>query len=218
MRRAALLLIGLCVAWTALAQGTSSDSATFVPEVAREAAAEGNRAFLEGDYETARKAYRRVLDLAPGNLVGLVNLGAVEFRAGNHEEAEKLLLEAVNKKLDNAPAWLTLGILYYENRRLDEAHAALAQAVLYDKANPRAHNYLGAVFGAKDWLDGAAAELRRAVQIDPAYRDAHYNLAVIYLQQRPPAVELARRHYYRSIELGGQPDPEIEKKLNTPKP
>lgn len=197
----------------AVAAGTD-----FIPEVARESAAEGNAAFEKGDFAAAAKAYRRAVELAPGNLVGLVNLGMAEARLGRHEEAEKVLREALQQRLETGAAWLALGMMYYDQRRYDEAFAALAQAAQYDSANPRVHHYLGVVMGAKGWLDGAADELRRAVRIDPAYRDAHYNLAVIYLQQKPPSIELARRHYYRSIELGGPPDTGIEKTLSTPAP
>lgn len=211
---AALLLVG---PWARAAEPTP-DPATFVPLVAREAAAEGNRDFEKGNYEAARRSYRRVLELAPGNLVGLVNLGLVEFRAGNPDEAEKLLKQAVQQRLETSAAWLALGMLYFEQNRLDEAHAALAQAVLYDRGNARAHNFLGVTFGRKGWPDAAEAELRRAVEIDPGARDSHYNLAIIYLQRKPPSIELARRHYFRAVELGVPKDPAIEKTLRTPNP
>jgi len=188
---------------------------TFVPEVARRAAADGNAAFAKGDYDAARKSYQEVLRLVPDNLTGLVNLGVVEFRAGNIVEAEKVLKQTIGIRLETGPAWLTLGILYYEQNRMDEALAALAQAVLYDPANARAHNYFGVVMGAKGWFDAAESELRRAVEIDSEYRDAHYNLAILYMQRRPPAVELAKRHYFRSTELGAPPDPALEKRLKS---
>ncbi|MGH8047399.1 MAG: tetratricopeptide repeat protein [Chthoniobacterales bacterium] len=194
-------------------QPKPEDDANYVPLIAREAAGEGNDAFDKGDYKSARSSYQKVLDLAPGNLVALVNLGLIEFRSGNDAAAEKVLKQAITKRIETAPAWLTLGMLYVQQNHNEEAFAALSQAVLYDRGNPRAHNYLGIVLGRKGWLDGAEAELRRAVEIDPSYRDAHYNLAVVYLQRKPPSVELARRHYYKSIELGGQQDKEIEKKL-----
>jgi Flp pilus assembly protein TadD len=185
----------------------------FIPEVAKEAAAEGAASFQRKDYERARKAYRKALDLAPDNLLALINLGVIEFYAGKNEEAEKLLKRAVQLKLDTPPAWLTLGIIYMEQNRLDEALAALTQATLYDARDARARNYLGVVVGRKGWLDGAQDELRKAVEIDPAYSDAHYNLAVFYLENKPPSTELARRHYFRAVELGAEPDPEIEKTL-----
>jgi tetratricopeptide (TPR) repeat protein len=215
MRKLALLL-ALAV-WPAFVQAQdvtptpTPDPATYVPEIARAEAARGNAAFSRGDYKAARDAYERVLDLAPNNLVALVNLGLVEFRAGESEKAEKYLRRAIQQRLETGPAWLTLGVMEFGQGRTEEAFAALSQAVLYDPGNARAHNYLGAVLGRKGWLDGAEAELRRAVEIDDASRDAHYNLAVIYLQRKPPAIELARRHYFRAIELGGKPDAEIEK-------
>jgi tetratricopeptide (TPR) repeat protein len=173
----------------------------YVPEVARR------------DLERARRAYSKVLELAPDNLLGLVNLGVVEYSLKKLDEAEAHLKRAVQIKLDAAPAWLTLGIIYMDQNRLDEALAALAQATLYDPRNARARNYLGVVIGRKGWIDGAQAELRKAVEIDPNYSDAHFNLAVFYLEGKPPSIELARRHYHRALELGAEPDPEIEKTL-----
>ena len=196
----------------------STDDGRYVPEVARQAAAEGNAAFARGDFEGARRAYLKVIDLAPDNLLGLINLGVVEYSLKKFEDAEGHLKRAVRLKLDAAPAWLTLGIIYLEQNRLDEALAALAQATLYDPRNARARNYLGVVVGRKGWIDGAQVELRRAVEIDPNYSDAHYNLAVFYLEGRPPSTELARRHYFRAIELGADPDSEIEQSLKAPQP
>lgn len=193
----------------------SSEDGRYVPEVAREAAAEGNAAFARGEFERARRAYLKVVDLAPDNLLGLINLGVVEYSLKKLDEAESHLKRAVQLKIDAAPAWLTLGIIYMDQNRLDEALAALAQATLYDPRNARARNYLGVVVGRKGWIDGAQVELRRAVEIDPNYSDAHYNLAVFYLEGRPPSIELARRHYFRAIELGAEPDPEIEQTLRT---
>lgn len=185
----------------------------YVPEFAREAEAEGNAAFKNKDLTRAARAYQKVLDLVPDNLVALINLGVVEFARGNFKESEALLKRAVQLKLDAAPAWLTLGIMYMDQNRLDEAMAALAQATLYDPRNARARNYLGVVVGRKGWIDGAQAELTKAVELDPAYTDAHFNLAAFYLENKPPSIELARRHYYRAVELGAEPDPDIDKLL-----
>ncbi len=215
MRRGLAALAALAL--PVLGRAQEPNPAAYVPQVARAVAAEGNEAFSKGDYKAARHSYEKVLELAPGNLLALVNLGLIEFRSGNADAAEKRLKQAIQQRLETGPAWLTLGMIYFQNNQLDEAFAALSQAVLYDSGNPRAHNYLGVVLGRKGWLDGAEAELRRAVGIDEAYRDAHYNLAVIYLQRKPPAYELARRHYFKSIELGAPADREIEKTLSAAK-
>lgn len=216
MTRGRFLLLMLLLPVTGSAgwaQEPQSSDAQFVPEIARQAAAEGNTAFEQGDMERARTAYRTVLDLVPGNLVGLVNLGVVEFSLGNLPEAERHLKDAVRKRIETAPAWLTLGILYMDQGRLDESLAALTQAVLYDSKNPRARNYLGVVIGRKGWIHGAQSELRTAVELDPNYSDAHFNLASFYLETRPPMVELARRHYFRALALGAEPDREMEAEI-----
>lgn len=216
MKNVAAVLVAVGMLSTAL--GNDAPKADFVPTIAKEAAAEGNAAFARNDLVRARKAYEKVLDLAPDNVLGLVNLGVVEFAAGNTERSEELLKKAVRLRLENAPAWLTLGIISMDRDQLDEALAALAQAVLYDPQNARARNFLGVVLGRKGWLDGAQAELRRAVELDPSYADAQFNLAAFYLEEKPPVIELARRHYVRAIELGAKPDPDIEKVLKSSPP
>jgi tetratricopeptide (TPR) repeat protein len=217
MRRglAAILTSGLLFAPPLPAQEAP---AKFTPRILAEAVAEGNRAFEAKDYATARRAYERVLSLDPHNQMGLVNLGLVEFYAGDSANSEDLLKKAVRQRLETAPAWLTLGMIYMDQNRFPEALAALSQAALYDPDNPRIQNFLGVVIGREGWIYGAQQKLRRAVELDPAYADAHYNLAVFYLQEKPPATELAKRHYFKAIELGVEKDPSMEKLFQSAKP
>jgi Tfp pilus assembly protein PilF len=149
-----------------------------------------------------------------------VNLGMVEFYSGDPAKSENLLKQAVRQRLETAPAWLTLGMIYMDQNRFPEALAAFSQAALHDPNNPRVRNFLGVVVGREGWIYGAQQQLRRAVELDPAYADAHYNLAVFYLQEKPPATELAKRHYFKAIELGVEKDPSMEKVFHpaNPKP
>ena len=210
-----VLAIGLSIAAPLLAKEPPAD---FTPQVLSEAIDEGNRAFATKDYATARRAYERVLSLDPKNSLGLVNLGLVEFYSGNSTNSEKLLQQAVRLRIETAPAWLTLGMIYMDQNRFREALAALSQATLLDPENPRARNFLGVVIGREGWIDGAQQELRRAVELNPAYADAHYNLAVFYLQEKPAAIELAKRHYFKAVELGVEKDPSMEKVFHSTKP
>lgn len=218
--RAALpaLLLAIGFQLSAGAAPTTNSPEAFVPQAANEGVAEGNAAFLKKDYAGARKSFEKVLGLMPESLVALVNLGLVEFYSGNTARAEQLLKRAVGVRLENPAAWLTLGMIYMDAEKFDEALAALSQAMVQDPRNPRIRNFLGVVIGRKGWLDGAQSELRRAVELDPSYADAHYNLAVFYLEEKPPATELARRHYYRALELGVEKDAAIEKVLKSQPP
>ncbi len=201
-----------------LSPPSTQTSAEFVPAVAQQAAAEGNTAFTSRNFKQALLAYQEVLQLAPNNLVGLVNLGVIQYRLGDFTSAEKNLKQAISLRLETGVAWLTLGSLYMDRNRLDEAFAALAQARLYDSQNPRIHNYLGVVMNRMGWSDAAESELRTAVELDNAYSDAHYNLAVIYMDRNPPAVELAKRHYYFAMKYGALRDANMEKSFKNAAP
>lgn len=174
-------------------------------------------AFEKGDMQGARKQFLKLLDLEPDNFFALVNIGTVECRLKLWPDAEKHLRRSVRLQPESGPAWLALGALYCDRDKLDEALAALSQAVLYDPRNPKAHNYLGVTIGKKGWLSGAEAELERAIELDPNYAEAHFNLALFYLQRTPPAIEMARRHYTRALELGESPDRLVEKALGDDK-
>ena len=191
---------------------SESAGATLSP-AAKAAAEAGVAAFAKGDFETARKRFRDLLQITPDNLTGLINLGSVEYRLHHLDDAEKLLRHAVHLDPNAALAWQTLGVVYNDQNRLDAALAALAQSIYLDPGNAHAHNFLAVVIEKKGWFDGAESELQRAIELDPDFAEAHFNLALAYLQRTPPAVELARRHYQKALDLGAAPDPLVEQQL-----
>ncbi len=204
---------------TAEESAAPAPTATPSPEQAeaQRAGEEAVRDFDKGDMEGSRKKFEKLLALQPDNFFGLVNIAEVESRLKMFDDAEKHLKHAVRVQPEAARAWLTLGALYCDRDKLDEALAALSEAVLLDPKNPKAHNYLGVTIGKKGWYSGADSELQRALELDPNYAEADFNLAVFYLQRSPPALELARRHYNRALELGAAPDPLVEKALGDKK-
>ncbi len=165
----------------------------------------------------ARARLTRILDAEPRNTAALIELGMLEARSKRPEEAITLLQRACRADPDSVAAWLALGVSACESGKLDVALAALSQAVLLEPRNARAHSYLGVTVGRKGWLDGAEAELQRALELDDSLAEAHFNLAVVYLQENPPMVELSRRHYYRARDLGAAPDSLVEKQLKRSK-
>ncbi len=184
-----------------------------VSDEAQRAAKEGMALLDKGDTAGAKKLFRKVLTLAPGNAPTLINLGLIEYREKRFAEAEALLKSAVKSAPESGLPWLVLGMVQYEQTKLDAALASLAMAAFLDPKDARTHHYLGICIGSKGWYSGAEEEMRKAIEIAPGYAEAHYNLAVFYLERKPPALELARRHYYKAIDLGGAPDKDLEKKI-----
>jgi Flp pilus assembly protein TadD len=187
-----------------------------VSEEAQKIATHGLAALAKNELDLARKEFLHVLELAPNNLPTLINLGLLEYRAKNYDDAEKYLKRVVRLEPDSGLGWLILGVIYYEQNKLDAALAALAQAVYFEPKDARAHHYLGVTIGRKGWYLGAEDEMRKAIALAPDYPEAHFNLAVFYLQRSPPAVELARRHYQKALDLGSPPDPQVAKSLAEP--
>jgi Tfp pilus assembly protein PilF len=185
-----------------------------VSEQAQRVAREAMQTLERGDTAGARKLFEQVLALAPGNVPTLINLGLIELRQKKYAEAETLLKSALKNAPDSGLPWLVLGVIQYEQGKLDAAHASLAMSVHLEPKDARSHHYLGVVVGTKGWYQGAEDQMRKAIELAPDYAEAHYNLAVFYLERKPPAIELARRHYHRSVDLGGAPDVEIEKKID----
>ena len=87
-----------------------------------------------------------------------------------------------------------------------------------DPLDARAHNYLAIVAKNLGWTDAAEAELRRAIDLNPDYGIAQFNLALMYLDRKPPAKELARRHYDKALALGVEKDEIVERRLKEGNP
>jgi len=199
---------------TGLQVGVHSSGDDELPPGTEKWAREGALASADLDWEAARRAYQKILEVAPDNVLALSNLGAVEFRLGNTLVADRLLRRATRIDPGIAQNWLTLGVMEWREGNLHLAMSYLSRALHEDPGDPRAHNYLGVVIRDLGWNVGAETELQRALILDPGYADAHFNLAVMYLDHDPPLIELARRHYYAAIDYGARPEPRIEAKLN----
>ena len=192
--------------------GRGASAARLSPE-AKAAAEAGIAAMAKENFDAAETAFQKLLSLSPDNISALINLGLVEFRLGRAEASQKYLERAIRLKPDAALAWMILGVIYSNQDDIPAATAALAQAVYLNPKSPQAHNYFAVTLSRRGWYSAAEDELQRAIELDPNFAEAHFNLALTYLQRNPPAVELARRHYQKALDLGAPPDPDVAAKL-----
>ncbi|MBK8094323.1 MAG: tetratricopeptide repeat protein [Verrucomicrobiaceae bacterium] len=170
-------------------------------------------AFSKKDWATARKAYQEMIDLDPQNALVWANLGAVEQQAGDMKKAVQCFEKSVQSNPELASSWLALGLLRLEAGDTYLAISALARAVNEEPEDARAHNYLAIAAKNLGWADAAQAELQKALTLKPDYGAAHFNLALMMLDQRPPAIELAKRHYEKARALGMEKDEVVERRL-----
>lgn len=189
--------------------GLVSDQASLPPEL-KALAKEGALAVADSAWEKARGIYLEMIGIAPDNALAFANLGVAEHQLGNLLAASGNLGKSLELNPHIARNWLTLGLINYERKELALAISNLTRAIHEAPEDAESRLILAAVVRDYGWTDAAVTELQRAVELDPKLASAHYNLAVTYLEMKPPRLELARRHYYASIDLGTPSSPEIE--------
>jgi tetratricopeptide (TPR) repeat protein len=179
--------------------------------------AEAQRYFATRRLDKAEEKYLQVLHQDDKNVYTLANLSTIQLELGRLDEAEKHINQAVALAPNDAYSLSILGYLRYKQKKYDEALDALSRAAKIEPENAEIQNYLGLTLSQKGLRGPAETALRKAIQIDPSFGSAHNNLAVIYLSQQPPSVELARWHYQKALSSGHPRNPELEKMLDARK-
>ena len=175
------------------------------------------KAFLKGNWREARDAYLEILKSDPDNAPTLTNLGATFLELEQYSEARSHLEKALQSNPGLHQARIILGVTYLRTGESYLAISALSRVVAEQPKNARAHNYLAVATLERGWTTAAERQLQEAVSADPGFAEAHFNLAIRYMEKNPPAVELARRHYQRAIDLGATPSSRLTMKINSAK-
>jgi len=170
-------------------------------------------AFSKKDWAAARKAYLEMLDLDDGNALIWANLGAVEQQAGDVPRAIECFENSIRYNPRLSQSWTALGLLMQQEGDAYKAISCFARAIHEDPEEARAHNYLAITMKGLGWADAAEAELQKAIALKPDYGIAHFNMALMLMERRPPALELARRHYGKALALGVAKDEVMERRL-----
>jgi tetratricopeptide (TPR) repeat protein len=179
-----------------------------------ELVAAAQRDFSERSYEQAEQKYLEVLKHDSKNVNTLANLAAIQIEMGHYQDAEKNLKVALASTPDDAFSLSILGNLKFRQSKYDDALNALSRAAKLDPQNAEVQNFLGLTLSEKGMRSAAETAFRKAVILNPNYGGAQNNLAVFYLTQNPPSVELARWHYQKAVATGFPRNPDLEKLLN----
>ncbi len=185
-----------------------------LPGGAAHLAAEAQHYFSARQFDKAEDDYQKILQRDENNGLVLANLATIEMEQGKLEDADKHISAAVAQSPNDAYNLSILGYLRFRQEKYDDALDALSRAAKLDPRNPEIENYLGVTLGHKGLRAQAETALRKAIQLDPNYGPAHNNLAVIYINQLPPLVELARWHYQKALDAGQPHNPDLEKMLD----
>jgi len=183
-----------------------------------ELVAEANRNYANKKLDQAEEKYLEVLHRDNQNVTTLATLAAIQLDLGHLDAAETNITQAVALAPDDAYSFFVLGRLRFLQKRYDEAVDALSRSAKLDPQDAQTQNFLGLALSEKGLRGPAETALRKAIQLNPGYANAHNNLAVIYITQDPPLVELARWHYQKALAAGQPQNLELEKMLDARKP
>lgn len=164
-------------------------------------------------FTDAERIYARLVEGAPDNHFVLSNLAVTQIQSGKLAAAQVALEKALRAKPGDVFASVNLANIFCRQGRFDEAMELLKEVIKTDPQNAVAHNYMAIALGRRGNTAEAEEFFQRSILLDSRYHNAHFNLAVMYAASVPPALELAKKHYERAKELGADPDPTLEQRL-----
>ncbi len=142
----------------------------------------GEAAFQTGELETARIAFRKVLELRGPHYEALVYLGAVASDLGFWQEAEDALEQARNMAPETVLPHFTLGALKVVRGEHSEAIAHLEQSLDIEETS-QSWYLLGTCHLEMGKSGRAVTAFRRAVELSPDFEDALYQLGIACLRR-----------------------------------
>jgi tetratricopeptide (TPR) repeat protein len=130
--RVAVIILGL-IATRAYAQAPTAD------DLLKAAITEQQ----QGDYQSAIRDYRKVLQLRSDMVEAKVNLGAALSRIGQYDEAIAMYESALPSLPYKAPVILNLGLAYYKKGDFANAHGQFEKVNALQPNNARVATLLG---------------------------------------------------------------------------
>lgn len=155
----------------------------------------GDRARDSGDFETSAIAYRKALELRPGDARVLHALGQMHNRAGDFAAAATAIRGSLNVDPNQPLAWVNLGIALAGSGAPGGARAAYEEAILLNPFEPLAHFNVGNALQRAERYPEAIDAYRRALDFDPGLGRGHFELArtLIRVERFAEALPHARR-------------------------
>ena len=139
---------------------------------------EGIQALGNGDFEAAAAAFRRGIELAPGNPSLRHRLGTALFMMGNEREGRAQFEEALRVSPEYAEAHYSLGLILEGSGRLEEALHRFSTAVRHEPSYVEARVRLARLLRRVGRPSEALSEYDRVIAADPQGAEGSFGYAM----------------------------------------
>jgi Flp pilus assembly protein TadD len=174
----------------------------------------GEQQLAAGDLGQAEQTLTQVVQVNEREVRALCNLANSQAGQGKLTEAEATIQRALTQAPNDPSSLAVLSFIRYSQNRIEEAFDAASRAAKLAPKDGKIQVLLGVILAEKGMRSQAETAFRKALQLQPNDADAHRNLAVIYLTQKPPRVEMARWHYQKAVANGSPPSTNLERDLD----
>lgn len=134
-----------------------------------------------GKLAEAETIYRRVLSVAPDNIVAMQYLGVLSLQKGDALTAETMVRRAIASADDVPEFHSNLGLCLRAQGRLEEAVACYRRAISLRPDYAGAYSNLGLDLQALGRPEHAMAAFEDAIAADSELAEAHWNLGLVRL-------------------------------------
>jgi hypothetical protein len=162
---------------------------------------------LQGDFQRATKAFRKVTEISPGWPEGYVNIGRVRLLEGDLKEARAMLEKALAMYDSPKPGVPPLMVPYLKARtqffyglalkslsRYDDALKVWTQAARIFPDDRELRDQMGRLYFQAARFDDAIREFQHVLTIDPEDLMANFNLSLCYRGKGPEFAAQEERH------------------------
>lgn len=142
--------------------------------------------------------------------VALLEQAKQLLKTDKPDEAMQTLMQVLRGQPGNFAARILIGTAQCKAQRFSEAVTMMEALIEEDVISPHVYIVLGTAYFCLGRIPEAQKALQESIQLDDSIPEAYYDLTLVTLATKPLDIETARKHYKKSLELGGEKNPKLD--------
>ncbi|MCF7807722.1 MAG: tetratricopeptide repeat protein [Candidatus Marinimicrobia bacterium] len=135
---------------------------------------------FKGEFELAKAAMVKAVDMNPEDITSRINLGNVLFRDKEYEEALLHLTKALEIDPSNLNAIKQVAFVYDAMGEKEKAAEAYLDAIKVDPENTDLHYNLGVLYFQQENFEAASKEFIKVAELNPMEVDGLFNAGLAF--------------------------------------